>query len=153
MIYDIISLSVLRACRGGGERRGKEETGRGGETGQGEGREGQEREALSFVLYEGKHTYQEKLFNQAIIVQTFENDSEMLAPDMFYHRGCIKCAQCSRQPDNETPIMMAPRSVSLPSPTVLTEYFITETMMMSLLQKFWSPTASSVMLKNSRYLP
>ena len=36
----------------------------------------------------------------------------MLAPDMFYHRGCIKCSECSRQPDNETPIMMAPRSVS-----------------------------------------
>jgi len=41
--------------------------------------------------------------------KTFDNDSEMLAPDIYYHRGCIKCSECSRQPDSDTPIMMAPR--------------------------------------------
>jgi len=41
--------------------------------------------------------------------KTFDNDSEMLAPDLYYHRGCIKCSECGRQPDSETPIMMAPR--------------------------------------------
>ena len=44
-------------------------------------------------------------------LQTFDNDSEMLAPDIYYHRGCIKCFECSRQPDNDTPIMMAPRDI------------------------------------------
>ena len=33
----------------------------------------------------------------------------MLAPDIYYHRSCIKCAECSRQPDSDTPIMMAPK--------------------------------------------
>ena len=49
-VLSIISLSDLRAGRGCGERRGSEETGGGGETGKGEGREGQEREALPGVL-------------------------------------------------------------------------------------------------------
>ena len=35
----------------------------------------------------------------------------MLAPDIYYHRGCIKCSECSRQPDSDTPIMMAPRDI------------------------------------------
>ena len=42
-------------------------------------------------------------------LQTFDNDSEMLAPDLYYHRGCIKCAMCGKGPDSDTPIMMAPR--------------------------------------------
>eukprot|EP00092_Neocalanus_flemingeri_P025131 GFUD01027249.1.p1 GENE.GFUD01027249.1~~GFUD01027249.1.p1 ORF type:complete len:199 (+),score=47.75 GFUD01027249.1:54-650(+) len=41
--------------------------------------------------------------------KTFDGDSEMLAPDLYYHKGCIKCKECSRQPDEDTPIMMAPR--------------------------------------------
>ena len=41
--------------------------------------------------------------------KTFDNDSEMLAPDLYYHRGCIKCRECSRGPDSDTPMMMAPR--------------------------------------------
>ena len=41
--------------------------------------------------------------------QTFDNDSEMLAPDLYYHRGCIKCKECGRGPDSDTPMMMAPR--------------------------------------------
>ena len=50
----IFPLSDLRASRGSGEHGGEEETGGGGETGQGEGREGQEREALPGVQYEGE---------------------------------------------------------------------------------------------------
>lgn len=42
-------------------------------------------------------------------LQTFDNDSEMLAPDLYYHRGCIKCTMCGKGPDSDTPIMMAPR--------------------------------------------
>lgn len=41
--------------------------------------------------------------------RTFDNDSEMLAPDLYYHRGCVKCTMCGKGPDSDTPIMMAPR--------------------------------------------
>ena len=44
-----------------------------------------------------------------VLFQTFDNDSEMLAPDLYYHRGCIKCKECGRGPDSDTPMMMAPR--------------------------------------------
>ena len=33
----------------------------------------------------------------------------MLAPDLYYHMGCVKCKECTRQPDEDTPMMMAPR--------------------------------------------
>ena len=48
-------------------------------------------------------------FNTNAVFQTFDTDSEMLAPDLYYHSACIKCKECSRQPDADTPIMMAPR--------------------------------------------
>merc|ERR1712059_70781 len=41
--------------------------------------------------------------------KTFDGDSEMMAPDLYYHRGCIKCVVCTRQPDEESPMMMAPK--------------------------------------------
>jgi len=41
--------------------------------------------------------------------KTFGEDSEMLAPDLYYHRGCIKCSLCSRTPDEDIPIVMAAR--------------------------------------------
>jgi len=41
--------------------------------------------------------------------KTFPEDSEELAPGLFYHKGCMKCKECSRAPDDETPLMMAPR--------------------------------------------
>ena len=41
------------------------------------------------------------------ILQTFDNDSEMLAPDLYYHTVCIKCKECSRAPDEDTNMIMA----------------------------------------------
>jgi len=55
--------------------------------------------------------------------KTFGEDSEMLAPDLYYHRGCIKCALCSRQPDNETSIIMAARETDdVFAPEILDPY-------------------------------
>ena len=31
----------------------------------------------------------------------------MLAPDIYYHNGCIKCVECSKQPDEDTTMIMA----------------------------------------------
>ena len=28
-----------------------------------------------------------------VLFQTFDNDSEMLAPDLYYNRGCVKCKE------------------------------------------------------------
>jgi len=41
--------------------------------------------------------------------KTFPDDSEELAPSIFYHKGCMKCSECDRVPDEETPLMMAAR--------------------------------------------
>jgi transcription elongation factor Elf1 len=41
--------------------------------------------------------------------KTFGEDAEMLAPDLYYHKGCIKCVECSRVPESDSPIVMAPR--------------------------------------------
>ena len=62
-----------------------------------------------------KVTHHESVFcdrkycDMFVLFQTFDNDSEMLAPDLYYHRGCIKCKECGRGPDSDTPMMMAPR--------------------------------------------
>merc|ERR1712147_89694 len=39
--------------------------------------------------------------------KTFGEDSEMLAEDLYYHRGCIKCCMCSTTPREDLPIVMA----------------------------------------------
>ena len=31
----------------------------------------------------------------------------MLAPDLYYHTGCIQCKECSRKPDEDTDMIMA----------------------------------------------
>lgn len=41
--------------------------------------------------------------------KTFPDDSVELSPDLFYHKGCMKCSSCSRVPDEENPLTMAPR--------------------------------------------
>jgi len=33
----------------------------------------------------------------------------MLAEDLYYHRGCIKCCMCSTTPREDLPIVMAAR--------------------------------------------
>ena len=41
------------------------------------------------------------------LLQTFENDSEMLAPDIYYHVACIQCKECGKKPDEDTNMIMA----------------------------------------------
>jgi len=55
--------------------------------------------------------------------KTFGEDSEMLAEDLYYHRGCIKCAMCSAQPREDVPIVMAAREVDdVFAPEILDPY-------------------------------
>jgi len=41
--------------------------------------------------------------------KTFPDDSSELAPGCFYCKGCMKCSVCGRVPDEESPLLMAPR--------------------------------------------
>lgn len=55
--------------------------------------------------------------------KTFGEDSEMLAPDLYYHRGCIKCSLCDRTPGEDVPIVMAAReSDDVFAPEILDPY-------------------------------
>jgi len=55
--------------------------------------------------------------------KTFGEDSEMLAPDLYYHRGCIKCSLCSCSPGENVPIVMAARpSDDVFAPEILDPY-------------------------------
>merc|ERR1712061_70257 len=40
--------------------------------------------------------------------KTREGDSEMVAPDIYYHKTCLKCCNCDRAPDENEEIIMAP---------------------------------------------
>jgi len=55
--------------------------------------------------------------------KTFPDDSEELAPGFFYHKGCMKCKECGRAPDEDTPLLMAPREAeSVFGPEILDPY-------------------------------
>jgi len=55
--------------------------------------------------------------------KTFENDSEMLSEGLYYHRACIHCSICRRQPDAETPMLMAPQdNDNIFAPEILEPY-------------------------------
>jgi len=43
--------------------------------------------------------------------KTTDKDSEMLAPDLYYHPGCIKCSICFKGGDEDLPIIMGARDV------------------------------------------
>eukprot|EP00092_Neocalanus_flemingeri_P005373 GFUD01005789.1.p1 GENE.GFUD01005789.1~~GFUD01005789.1.p1 ORF type:complete len:199 (-),score=68.53 GFUD01005789.1:140-736(-) len=43
--------------------------------------------------------------------KTTDKDSEMLAPDLYYHPGCIKCSLCFRESGEDAPMIMAARDV------------------------------------------
>ena len=40
--------------------------------------------------------------------QTYAEDSIPVS-DVFYHKPCLKCVECSRGPDSETPMMLGPQ--------------------------------------------
>ena len=42
------------------------------------------------------------------LFQTHDNDSEMVAPDVYYHKNCLRCSDCDRAPDENEEIIMAP---------------------------------------------
>jgi len=54
--------------------------------------------------------------------KTFPDDSAELAPDMFYHKICMKCSMCPRTPDDQTPLVMAPRSDDVFGPKLMDPY-------------------------------
>lgn len=42
--------------------------------------------------------------------KTFPEDSSELSPGQYYHKGCMKCRECSVQPDEENPLIMGCRN-------------------------------------------
>jgi len=41
--------------------------------------------------------------------KTKEGDSELVAPDVYYHKTCLKCCNCNTEPEEDTEIIMAPK--------------------------------------------
>merc|ERR1711931_82683 len=41
-------------------------------------------------------------------LKTYVDDSIQIS-DVFYHKPCLKCVECSRGPDADTPMMLGPR--------------------------------------------
>ena len=42
------------------------------------------------------------------LAQTYLEDSIQLS-DIFYHKTCLKCVECGKRPDSETPMMLGPQ--------------------------------------------
>jgi len=42
-------------------------------------------------------------------MKAFPEDSVKLS-DTFFHKACLKCSECDRSPDNETPMMLGPKN-------------------------------------------
>eukprot|EP00092_Neocalanus_flemingeri_P025527 GFUD01027675.1.p1 GENE.GFUD01027675.1~~GFUD01027675.1.p1 ORF type:complete len:214 (+),score=60.61 GFUD01027675.1:62-643(+) len=41
-------------------------------------------------------------------MKTYAEDSIQVS-DVFYHKACLKCVECGRGPDSETPMMLGPK--------------------------------------------
>lgn len=41
-------------------------------------------------------------------MKTYTEDSIMVG-DLHYHKACLKCTECDRGPDNDTPMVLGPR--------------------------------------------
>jgi len=54
--------------------------------------------------------------------KTFPDDSAELAPDMFYHKICMKCSMCPTKPNEDNPLVMAPRDDNVFGPKLMDPY-------------------------------
>merc|ERR1711936_1082924 len=43
-------------------------------------------------------------------MKAFPEDSVKLG-DLYYHKSCLKCSECQRAPDDNTPMMLGPKNV------------------------------------------
>merc|ERR1711976_483517 len=43
-------------------------------------------------------------------MKSYPDDSVQVS-DVFFHKVCLKCSECSRSPDENTPMMMGPKNV------------------------------------------
>jgi len=42
-------------------------------------------------------------------MKTYLEDGMMLGDGIYYHKACLKCTDCDRGPDNDTPMVLGPR--------------------------------------------
>ena len=43
------------------------------------------------------------------LFQAYPEDSVKVS-DIFFHKACLKCSECGRSPDENTPMMMGPKN-------------------------------------------